>query len=632
MKRAIILSVLTVIFFTFLSSCSSQEIDVKSFKFAYLADTHISDVITNVEDLELSIDDINSLEDIDFVIFAGDITEFGSDEEILLAKEIIDRLKIPYYVVSGNHDSKWSESGCNTFLNVFGYEVFDFEFNGVRFLGTNSGPNMRMAPALVPRESMVWLDSVTNSVNKNTPVIFVNHYPLDNAMLNYKDVIEKLRRTNIQLSMCGHGHNNKSLDFDGIPGIMGRSNLRGGKVAAGYPGYNIVSIAGDSITFATRSNGVTQEPWHTMRMVKRVDNPNTIENYLPDSVAESMDIINRDSPVSVVWEFQDVSDIGSAPYYSNGVVFISNSAGYIKALDFKDGSVKWEFKTGGKIYSSPIVDVDEGVVIVGSTDNNIYGIDASNGQLRWKNSANKSVLGSAAIHNGLAFIGASDGTFRAIDVKTGETRWIYDQIKGFIEAKPWVDNQGVYIGDWANMVYAFDPVTGDLKWTWTNRRGRGLSAAAVWPVKANGKLFVVTPERRVHAIDASNGKELWSARGGREAIGLSEDLSAVYIKTMQDTVIAFDTRSYNRRDSSPIKIWESHAGYGYEIAPSPITSGYGMAFIPTDKGDIFSLDAQDGSFLWRYKMSIALINYVKPVGNNRLLVTSMDGKVSLLQL
>src|SRR3989339_2038724 len=143
-------------------------------RFAYLADLHISDVATNVEDLEISVKDINSLKGIDFVILAGDITEFGSDEEILLAKSIVDKLTIPYYIVAGNHDSKWSESGCNTFSKVFGYEHFNFNFNGIQFIGTNSGPNMRMAPALVPRESIVWLDSITKALPKDKPVIFIN--------------------------------------------------------------------------------------------------------------------------------------------------------------------------------------------------------------------------------------------------------------------------------------------------------------------------------------------------------------------------------------------------------------------------------------------------------------------------
>lgn len=635
------------------ASCGSSEINVRPFKFAYLADTHVDGGEANVADLEASVADINGQSDIDFVIFAGDITEFGSDEEIVKAKSVVDKLNVPYYIVAGNHDSKWSESGCNTFAEVFGYEEFEFVFNGVKFIGTNSGPNMRMAPALVPRESMVWLDSVSQAVPANMPVIFVNHYPLDNAMLNYQDVLDYLSRMNTQLSMCGHGHNNNALDFSGLRGAMGRSNLRSGKRAHGKAGYNIVTVVGDSLFMAERSgsNGdawTTAEPWFAIKLLRRANNPFVAENA--SAIEGESSSVESDAsapaPLKTIWEFQDNSDIGSAPAMEFGLVFISNSAGYVKALDATNGSAIWEYKTDGKIFSSPAVHKASGVLVVGSSDNNIYGLDARTGKLRWKVAAQKSVLGSPTIFNDIAYIGASDGVFRALDVATGQLVWSYNKIAGFIESKPWVDSQGVYVGDWANRVYAFDPVTGKLQWEWTNNKGRGYSAAAVWPVKANGKIFIVTPERKAYALDAATGKQLWDARGGREAIGLSESAlaegklpPAVYVKTMQDTVIAFSTTTYkparwskttnSSNSGEPIKIWESHAGYGYEIAPSPITAADGLVFIPTDKGNMFALNALDGSFAWSYNFSIALINYIRPVNSRELLVTSMDGKVAL---
>ena len=647
-------------------------------RFAYLADLHVSDVAANVEDLESSVKDINNLKGVDFVILAGDITEFGSDEEILLAKSIIDKLTIPYYIVAGNHDSKWSESGCNTFSNVFGYEHFNFNFNGIQFIGTNSGPNMRMAPALVPRETIVWLDSVTNALPKHIPVVFINHYPLDDAMLNYKTVIDMLRRVNTQVSMCGHGHSNRVMNFDGIPGIMGRSNLRGNYTAAKptHPGYNIVTITTDSITYAVRSNSITHKPWYVQPCQaswgiagNQQDSKSATNRQSPSAVWGPSGKDRVDSPASAVWVYQDDSDIGSAAAFAFNMVFISNTAGVVKALDAADGSVKWSFKTGGKIFSSPEVCEKTGLLVVGSSDNYIYCLDAKTGKLKWRVEAGKSVLGSPTIYKGVVYIGASDNTFRAIELATGQMEWVYTQIKGFIEAKPWADDQGVYIGDWANKVYAFNPADGRLQWSWTNNKGRGLSAAAVWPLKANGKLFVVTPERRSHAIDAKTGKELWSARGGRESIGLSPDGNTLYVKTMQDTVLAFSTKDFTPAAASPAAaspatvatpksgpataataattatkpaavatqvgkphlLWASHTGYGYEIAPSPITSANDLVFIPTDKGNIFVLNAADGTVAWTYRFSIALINYIRPIGNRTLLVTSMDGKVGLLK-
>ncbi|OFY38962.1 MAG: hypothetical protein A2X18_05600 [Bacteroidetes bacterium GWF2_40_14] len=665
-------------------------------RFAYLADLHISDAVPPSLDLENSVNDINSMSDIDFVILAGDITEFGSDVEIERAKSILDKLTVPYYIVAGNHDSKWSESGCNTFAKVFGYEHFNFDVEGIQFIGCNSGPNMRMAPALVPRESIVWLDSITKALPKDKPVIFINHYPLDDAMLNYKNVLDLIARTNIQVALCGHGHNNVVLNYPGIagvrnaiPGVMGRSNLSGNKVAAGYniitvtQGSNVTNSVG-VITFQERTKGVTKAPWHTLLLKnasEKVVPKEALKSAIVPSSASGIPCCSgtaayakADQPVKTVWEIQDNSDIGSGAVIGNRqraigkggiarIVYYANTAGVVKALEAASGKLLWSFATSGKIFSTPAV--SDGLLVVGSSDSYIYCIDALLGKLFWKVKANKSVLASPTIYKGIVYIGSSDGIFRAIELETGQVVWTYDKIKGFIEAKAFVDKEGVYIGDWASTLYAFNPKNGSLLWSWTNNKGRGLSPAAVWPVKANGRIFVATPERMTHAIDASTGKEIWRAKGGREAIGLSADGSAVYVKTMQDTVIAFsttestivtsDVTTYTTTKSvtpppapvsqtittvpttisttsvQPKSLWRSFTGYGYEIAPSAITTADGLVFIPTDKGNIFALNAKDGTVAWQYNFSIALINYILPIGNRQLLVTSMDGKVAILQ-
>lgn len=614
-----------------LLSCSRVGIDaIKPFKFAYLSDVHIAAGLSSVADLEASIADINSQDSLDFVILAGDITEFGSDEEFTIARETLSKLKIPYYIIGGNHDSKWSESGCTSFAKIFGSDRFYFVHNGVYFVGTNSGPNMRMMPGYVPRETFEWLDSLVATIPPEAPLVFVNHYPLDEGLINYREILSLLSKTNIQLAMCGHGHVNRGYQYGEIRGAMGRSNLRGGKEAGGVAGYNIVSVTRDSLFIQERfANGQSGNSWYKIALLNK--EKNSAGSEPPMSVTSANEQPNNGPLPVAIWEYKDNSDIASAPAYALGNVYISNTAGQIKALNGQDGKLLWSYSTAASCYSSPAVDQAAGVVVVGSADCSVYGLDAASGELRWRVEAGRSVLGSPAIYNGVAYIGSSDGVFRAIKSATGELLWSFDGVRGFVESRPWVDGEGVYFGDWANYVYALEPTTGKLLWEWTNNKGRGLSAAAVWPLKANGRLFVVTPERRVHAIDASSGRELWSHRGGRESLGLSEDGSLLYVKTMQDTLLAFNTRE-SRKSASVTPLWSSAVGYGYEIGPSPITSAFGFTFIPTDKGQLFAVNATTGEFLWQLGFSNALINYVRPLEGGKILLSSMDGKVALMQL
>lgn len=608
-----------------------------NFTFAYLSDIHIALGSESVEDAKACIDDINANPDIAFAVFAGDITEFGTDEEIALAKSIFDKLGKPYYAVAGNHDAKWSESGCNTFVKEFGYEEFEFDYGGIKFVGTNSGPNMRMAPALLPRESMVWLDSLSKRIDKEQPLFFVNHYPMDTSMLNYGQVLDILKTMNTQLIMNGHWHVNRAMVYEGIPGMIGRSSQRKGMEG---PGYTIVKVEGSTVTFSERiaahaKNGAAVEgktgtPWHTLRLSrgKAFDAP---AEYKRADYSANAAYPN----VKTLWKRQDNSDIGSGAVYvadNGGMVVYANTAGIVYALDAKNGNALWSYKTDGKIFSTPAV--GKGIVVVGSSDNNIYALDLHTGQKRWSCRCNKSVLGSPVIMGGVVYIGASDNCFRALNLRTGALVWEYNGIKGFIEAKPFADKEQVVIGDWANTLYSFNPKSGKLQWSWSNKGSRMLSPAATYPVKANGKIIFATPERVTYALDAKSGAQLWRARGGRESVGLSPDKNTYYVKTMLDTVFAYSTKEI----MLPKMLWASDVDFGYEIAPTPTTSiagegkdSAGLLFIATDKGNIIALNCKDGSVAWRHKFSMALINYIQPLGSNRILVSAMDGFVGILE-
>ena len=84
------------------------------FRFVWLSDTHVGST-TGEQDLRAAVRDINSLTGMSFVVHSGDVTEYGSREQLRLAKEILDGIKIPTHILPGNHDTKWSESGATDF-------------------------------------------------------------------------------------------------------------------------------------------------------------------------------------------------------------------------------------------------------------------------------------------------------------------------------------------------------------------------------------------------------------------------------------------------------------------------------------------------------------------------------------
>lgn len=614
---------------------SSLMAQTSPIRFAYLSDVHLTLGSDRISNLEKCIADINAREDIQFTMFGGDITEFGNDEEIKLAKRVIDKLDKPYYIVAGNHDAKWSESGCNTFAKVFGYEQFEFERGGIKFLGCNSGPNMRMAPALLPHETLVWLDSIARATPPEKPVILVNHFPQDTSMLNYFQVINAVKQCNIQLIIGGHWHGNHILNYDGVPGILGRSPDKGKQL-----GYNIFDIAEGKITVHERiiadkncePTAMDKDPWYTQELsAKPLYEPDkeALANNkfgLPKNYPFVNFEVNKKYPqVQTVWEHQDEGDVGCGAVAAGKYVLYDNTQGVIKALDAATGNEVWRFTTRGKTFSTPAVSGNR--VVVGSTDGYIYCLSLKEGALQWKFKCGKSVLASPAIYNGIAYCGTSDHIFRAIRVKDGKLVWQFDKVKGFVESKPYVDKNQVVFGDWGNTLYSLDPKTGELQWTWTVNGSRMLSPAAVYPVKANGRIFFVTPERKTYALDAATGKQLWRGNGGRESIALSPDRSKIYVKNMFGKMHAFSTTADECQT-----IWEAKIpGMGYEIGPTPCACVGDNVFMPTDKGNLFCLSATDGSVKWVHKISVALINSIVPLPGNKLLLSTMDGIVTVLQ-
>lgn len=89
------------------------------FKFAHVSDTHIGSHNAD-EDLRRTVNSINRDSTLKFVIITGDITDFGTDAEFRLAKQILDSLNKPWHIIPGNHDANWSESGTNSFKRIFG--------------------------------------------------------------------------------------------------------------------------------------------------------------------------------------------------------------------------------------------------------------------------------------------------------------------------------------------------------------------------------------------------------------------------------------------------------------------------------------------------------------------------------
>ena len=592
------------------------------FRFAHLTDLHISpNNAQPTEDLLRSVAQLNATDGLDFVIVTGDLTEEGDRASLEKVKSCLDLLKMPHYTVLGNHETKWSESGCTAFAEIFGAERFKLEHKGFLFLGFNSGPLMRMAYGHVVPQDIRWMEEEMKKAGKEQKVILATHYPMmEGDVDNWYQVTDAVRPYNVRLFIGGHYHRDRELRYDGIPGVLVRSNLRDRE---GKPGYGIYEVTEDSIRVYTQRIGEQPVRWAGFSLEKEYYDPQGKAEKYPDfSVNQTYDKVKRE------WLIQTGVGIYCSPAVGHGQVFVGDDLGQLTAYRMKDGKKGWTFHTGKRIVGGPAVK-DE-TVVVGSADGHIYGLNAATGELRWKVTAAGPVLGAITIDGDKAYVGASDGTFRAIQIQTGEVVWSYTGVKGYVECQPLIDGDNVVFGAWDNTLYALNKHTGKDVWKWTGGLTRmHFSPAAVWPVAAYRKIFIADPKRALTAINRETGETVWRTYQSqvRESIGISEDRERIYAKTMNDSIVC-----YSAVEDKPKQVWATSVGFGYEHAPSMLMEKEQTVYGSTKEGLLFALDARSGALLWKHKVGNSLINTVCPLGKNKVLFTATSGEVGILKV
>lgn len=599
-------------------------LSVLLFSFALLTDTHIN--ISNprpTEDLQRSVADINQNPNIEFVIATGDLSENGDRASIELVKNTLDQLNIPYYVASGNHETTWSESGVMDFSRVFGDSRFAFSHNGMFFIGFNSGPVIRMADGHVAPQDIAWLKYNLDSISAvgDAPIFVFTHYPLRNGDVdNWYEVTDVLRQHNVQCIIGGHYHRNLLFDCDGIADVLNRSNLSANDT---INGYSIITIT-DSIRFHERTpnSPFPAKQWLSLPFEKK--------NYGPsnDELRPNFSVNSEYKNVTRRWHKALKGGIYSTPVTDEKNLFIGDDIGCMYALDIKSGKIRWTFDTGMRIVGSPAV--SEGVVVFGSANYNIYGLDAKTGKEIWHLTTRQAVMGAATIHEGIAYIGGGDGRMFAIDIHTGKIKWSFDELKNYVLTRPLIYDQKLYFGCWDTYFYALNLLDGSLVWKWNNGKGNSkLSPASVWPVAANGKIFITAPDRYFTCLDAKTGAEVWRTKEYkvRETVGLSEDGKTVYSKCMWDTIVAMDATA-----QTPITRWATHADFGYEHNPAMPLEKDGTLWVSTKNGLLLGMDAATGKVLWRHKIGNSILNTPLPLSNKECIFTSSEGTITYIKV
>ena len=109
------------------------------------------------------------------------------------------------------------------------------------------------------------------------------------------------------------------------------------------------------------------------------------------------------------WEFKTGGDVFSSPAIgSDGTVYVGERGrgGKLYAINGKSGVKLWEFETGDRVESSPAIGSD-GTVYVGSEDNKLYAINGKSGSKLWEFETGRWLWSPPAIgSDGTVYVGS----------------------------------------------------------------------------------------------------------------------------------------------------------------------------------------------------------------------------------
>jgi len=96
---------------------------------------------------------------------------------------------------------------------------------------------------------------------------------------------------------------------------------------------------------------------------------------------------------------------------------------------------------------------------------------------------------------------------------------------------------------------------------------------------------------------------------------------------MQDSIVAYCS---SREPQHPL--WKMNCGFGYEHVPSVLIERDGNVFFGTRNGVVYCINPVTQKIVWAHKIDNSMVNIVRVIDQQHVIVSTMDGKLALLEI
>jgi serine/threonine protein kinase/outer membrane protein assembly factor BamB len=202
------------------------------------------------------------------------------------------------------------------------------------------------------------------------------------------------------------------------------------------------------------------------------------------------------------WTLKTGDEIRGGAGFSGGTIYIGSYDGNLYALDQSDGNVRWRFRTQAGVMTKPVTQAE--MVIFGSEDKTVYSVSRSSGRAIWTFRTDAAVRSSPLVDEKACIIGSDDGFLYRIDRSRGVVTWRY-KTWGPVRSSPYGAGDHVLFGSDDGYLYNVHRDTGNLVWRY--QIGAPVMSS---PTVADGVVVVGASDGAIRGFNLADGKILWT--------------------------------------------------------------------------------------------------------------------------
>lgn len=264
-------------------------------------------------------------------------------------------------------------------------------------------------------------------------------------------------------------------------------------------------------------------------------------------------------------------------------------------------------------------------VIQGNGYDGLVAVDRESGNTLWRIPVNGGVEGGVSVIKDHLFFGGNDGHFYSASVSTGKVNWNI-LVRSETLAAPLIDDGVVYFLTGNNVLHALDATDGHELWIYSRVDSQNFSIrGASSPTVVDGVLMLGFSDGYLVALNAKTGSMKWETLLNKNKRFRDIDSTPV-VDGEFVYVTGYDSHLYCVRAQSGDLVWKSEPG------------GFGKVLIKGDRlfyssssGEVLAIEKKSGNLIWRYKLSAGIATSPK-LYKDYLAVGESQGSLRLLNM